>query len=52
MNEEELEAYLDAIDAIDNRFVNAEPQLVEQLRDECGERVPGCHRVLPAPHCD
>jgi len=51
MDETELQAYLDAIDKLDTRFTVRENDghVLEQLRDEYGYRVPGCHLTRPAP---
>jgi hypothetical protein len=48
MDEWELEEYLAAIDEIERRVLKNE-DLVEQIRDEDGIRVPGCFFVRPAP---
>ena len=52
MDEDELERYLDQIDAIDPLLKYEEGPLeyflkFEQLRDEYGVRVPGCYRKMP-----
>jgi len=48
MDEWELEEYLAAIDEIERRVLKNE-DLVEQIRDEHGFKVPGCYVVRPAP---
>ena len=51
MNPEEYEAYLDAIDLLDERLgvsdIRVETPVCEQLRDDYGYRVPGCYRTSP-----
>jgi hypothetical protein len=52
MDEDEYDDYLYQIDLIEQRKLGQERKdcaLWDQLRDEDGIRVPGCHRVLPAP---
>jgi hypothetical protein len=52
MDEDEYEEWLYQIDLIEQKQLAkefGEPDLLEQLRDENGFRVPGCYRVLPAP---
>ncbi len=52
MDEDELEAYLDRIDALDpllkvDAGTGLDESLTEQLRDGNGYRVPGCFRTKP-----
>ena len=55
MDEDEYEGYLDSIDAIDPllRTELDDPimtgSLIQQLRDEDGNRVDGCYWTPPAP---
>ena len=45
VNEEEYEEYLNQIDGMHEQD-NA--PLREQLRDEDGNQVPGCYRIIPS----
>ena len=52
IDEEELQAYLDAIDNLDSRIEVRGPDafdILEQLRDEYGYRVPGCYYTRSVP---
>lgn len=53
MDEDELDAYLNAIDRLDTRlgpeYSVIETPIFDQLRDERGHRVPGCYRKHPLP---
>ena len=46
VNEEEYEEYLNQIDGMHEQD---HAPLREQLRDEDGNQVPGCYRIIPAP---
>ena len=48
MDEEEYLEYINAIDEIERRELK-DGNLMEQIRDEDGARVPGCFFVKPAP---
>ena len=52
MDELEYEDWLYQIDLVEQKELAQErmdARVYDQIRDEDGFRVPGCHRVLPAP---
>ena len=48
MDEQEYEEYLRAVFGM-HEYEHENDPLLERLRDEDGEVVPGCFRVRPAP---
>lgn len=52
LDELEYEDWLYQIDLVEQKELAQErmdARVYEQIRDEDGFRVPGCHRVLPVP---